>query len=175
MTGIRKIFLDETYFSSLDTAPVNVNVIICNPLLYDFVHSGAIQNKETISLQGVNKTEYTYAGKDSSAGNIGGYCFNPADNTLCLLVDPAIVTSNDLARNYLKGVLVEYQMIDLEYFGSSELFSMTTTYSNGVNVGSTNPTTFDVLEAKISAYDNDIDVNTIGFYEHKIIRSLQAS
>ena len=175
MTGTRKIFLDETYFSSLDTAPTNVNVIICNPLLYNFVHNGTIQNKETISLQGVVKTEYTYAGRDSSAGNIGGYCFNGTDNTLCLLVDPTIVTTNALAQNYLKGILIEYSMIDLTYSSSESLYVMESYLSDGTKIGSTLPSSFDTLTAKMNALDQYQNPNLNGYYIHVLNRSLQAS
>lgn len=174
MTGTRKIFLDESYFSSMDTAPTSVNVIIINPLLYDVSHDGTVQGYETISLQGVNKTEVAYTSRDS-APNIGKYCFNPADNTLCLLVDPAVVTTDALAKSYITGILIDYEMIDLEFYSTEPQYILNTKYSSGADVGSTTPVTFDIIQARIEALDNGIDVNVNGYYIHTLTRALTAA
>ena len=173
MTAIQKKFIDISDFYSFAIG-THVNTITLKPQAYMVVHNGTTLGLQTLSLQGVPLTEVVFSGFDATL-NVGKYTIDPTTNSVLYGGDPAIITSQALALNYIQGFLLTYQMIGLSYVGSTELYKMSTYYSNGTFVGSTNPTTFDVLSAKISAYDNDVNPNDIGFYVHEISRALQAS
>ncbi len=173
MTAQRKLFLDFDNFSSRIVG-THLTAIVLDPLLYAKIHDGSVQNYENVTLQNVAIPQVSYTSYDAII-NIGSYCVSPTDNNIYLLVDSAEISTDIAAKSFIQGILVLYDLINLEYFGSTELYQLDTTYSNGVFVGSTNPTTFSVIESKISSYSTDINVNDIGWYEFKITRSLQAS
>ena len=172
MTAQKKLFLDFDNFSSRIVGSA-LTAIVLDPLPYAKVHDGTVQNFETVSLQNVNIPQVAFSSYDNIS-NVGTYCVNPATNSIYLLVSSSAITSDQLAKNYIQGILVIFDMVNLEYFGSTELYKLSTSYSNGVFVGSTNPTTFSVLEDKISAYSSDININDIGWYEFTITRAIQS-
>jgi len=173
MTAIQKKFIDINDFYSF-TIGMHVNTITLKPQPYMSVHNGTTLGLQTLSLQGVPLTEVVFSGFDATI-NVGRYTIDPTTNSILYGGDPAIITSQALALNYIQGLLLQYQMISLSYFGSTELYTMSTSYSNGVFVGSTLATDFLTLQQKISAYDNDINPNDVGVYQHTIQRAIQAS
>ncbi len=172
MTAQKKLFLDFDNFSSRIVGD-DLTAIVLDPLPYAKIHDGSIQGFEVLSLQNVEIPQVVFTAYDDIS-NIGSYCVDPSTNSILILVDSDTITTDQLAKNFIQGILTIYDMISLEYFGSTELYQLSTSYSNGVFVGSTNPTTFSVLENKISAYSSDINVNDIGYYEFKITRVLSA-
>jgi len=173
MTAQRQIFLTASDFSSRIVGD-DLTAISLDPLLYAELHDGTVQGRELITLQAVSIPEVAFTGYDD-AMNIGSYTVDPDTNSIYILVDSDDIDTDTLAKNWITGIQVLYDMISLEYFGSTELYQLSTSYSNGVFVGSTNPTTFDVIEEKISAYSEGINVNDIGWYEFKVTRVLQAA
>jgi hypothetical protein len=173
MTAIQKKFIDVSDFYSFAIG-THVNTITLKPQPYMSVHNGTTLGLQILSLQGVPLTEVVFSGFDATI-NVGRYTIDPTTNSILYGGDPAIITSQALALNYIQGLLLNFQMVSLSYFGSSELYTLSTTYSNGVNVGSTLATDFITLQNKISAYDQDIDLNQNGFYIHSIQRAIQSS
>lgn len=172
MTAQKKLFLDFDNFSSRIVGD-DLTAIVLNPLPYAKIHDGTVQNFEAITLQNIVIPQVVFTGYDN-VSNIGSYCVDPSTNSIMLLVDSSAINSDQLAKNFIQGILVVFDMVNLEYFGSTELYKLSTSYSNGVFVGSTNPTIFSVLEDKISAYSSDININDIGWYEFTITRAIQS-
>ncbi len=172
MTGQKRKFIDTDDFYSF-TVGTFLNSITLNPMEFMASHISSTLGLQTLSLQGSTKTEVVFASFDATP-NIGKYCISPTTNSIIIGTDPAIITTQALALDYIVGFLLVYNLIPLSYYGDTELFTMTTKYGTGTLVGMTNPTTFSVIENKISAYDDDINVNTISYYEHTVRRALIA-
>lgn len=173
MTAKKRVFLTSDNFSSRIVGTY-LTAIVISPLDYMATHSGSVQNLETVSIQNTVLTETAFVGYDALA-NIGKYCTNNVLGVYYILVDSAVITNDTLAKGWITGMQIVYNLISLKYFGSTPLYSLKTTYSSGQEVGSTSPTTLEILSAKIDVYSEDIDVNLNGWYEFLIKRSLQAT
>ena len=173
MTAKKRVFLTSDNFSSRIVGTFLTAIVIL-PLDYMATHSGSVQGLEVVSIQNTVLTEVAFSGYDATI-NIGKYCCNNTLGVYYILVDSAVITSDTLAKGWITGMQILYNLIPLEYFGSTSLYSLKTSYSNGQEIGSTDPTTLDVLSAKIDVYSEDINVNLNGYYEFLIQRSMQSS
>ncbi len=172
MTAQKRVFLDSSYFSSRIVG-THLTAIVLNPLELMAIHSGSVQGLETISIQNTTLSEVAFADYDETV-NVGKYCCNSTLGAYYILVDSAVITNDTLARGWITGIQILYNLVPLSYFGSTDLYKLSTYYSNGVFVGSTNPTTFDAISAKIAAYSDDINLNDIGYYIFGVTRAIQA-
>lgn len=172
MTGQRKRFIDTDDFYSF-TIGVSLNSITLNPMEFMASHASSTLGLQTLSLQGVAKTEVVFASFDV-IGNINKYCVSPTTNSIILGVDPAVITTQALAINYIQGLLLIYDMIDLEYASTQPLYTLETRLSDGTFIGSSLQSSFDVLETKINALDENQNINIGGYYIHNLVRSIQA-
>lgn len=171
MTALKKIFLDDTYFQSFVTTGVNTNVIVTSALPYVAVPTGTIDNQVNISLQGVEMTEVAYADIDILA-NVGKFAMN-TNSTVNLIVDKTLVDTEAKAKDYLKGLMVIYELRTLAYNETTpNLYTIQTTLPSGVVVGNTVATNLEGLVARIETLDDNLNINTVGYYIHTIIHSL---
>lgn len=168
----KKIFLDENYFYELDTAGAETNLIVTSAM--DFIHpqTGAvIGNTIKASLQGVEYQQVAHADVDDAL-NIGRFA-TYTDGRLYFIVDKTAVDTNEKAINYLRGILVRYELRTLEYNQTlPNLYTIETRTSDGIVVSNTVPTDLSDLVSRIETLDATLNVNTVGYYIHSIIRSL---
>lgn len=173
MAGIRKVFIDESDFYSL-TVGVNASQIALNVFPYMAVHDGTISGTQHVFLQGVELVEVAYADIDVLA-NVGKYAVS-ATNSIIFIVDSATVDTEAKAKNYISGLLLKYQMVNLEYSGTSAVYTMETRSSDGTLIGTTLASSLTDLSTKMIALDDDQNVNgAMGYYSHVLTRSLVAS
>lgn len=173
MTGNRKVFIDTVDFYSF-TEGDDINIIVLNPMLYAKSHDGTTLGLQVLSLQGSEQEEVVFASFDATA-NEGKYTVDPDTNSLWLGVDASVITTQALALDYIQGFLLVYQMIDLQYASSESLYTMKSYLSDGTFVSNTLQSTFDVLEAKMDALDQNQNINTGGYNQHVLIRSIEAT
>ena len=169
--GIKKIFLDKENFFELSTSETSVHVIETKTFPYMATHTGVISNLQTVSLQGVKLVEIAVADVDN-ASNIGKYAVTTT-NSILFVVDDSIIDTDEKAKNYLMGILCEYEMIDLEYSSTDSLYTMETRMADGTFVGSTSASSLSVLTNKMVCLDTNQDINAdAGYYVHTLIRSI---
>jgi len=174
MAGNCRVFIDINDYNALVTTGSNTNVIQLKVYPYMAVHAGTISGLQTISLQGVAKTEVAIADIDVLA-NIGKYAVS-ATNVINLIVDKTAVPDAVKAKEYITGLLMTYQMVDLEYSGTTAIYTMETSSADGTALGTTKPTDLTTLMSKMECLDDDLDVNLApGYYTHTLIRALIAS
>ena len=167
----KKIFLDETYFQSFVTSGVNTNVIVTTALPYVFTPTGGIDNKVNVSLQGVEMDEVAIADIDVLL-NVGKFAV-ATNSTINFIVDKILVDTEEKAKNYLKGLLVDYILRTLAYNETSpNLYTVQTTTPNGTIVGNTNASSLDDLVNRIECLDANLNINTVGYYTHTVVHSL---
>lgn len=176
MAAIRKLFLDDENFSSLVTSGTNTNLIYLYALPYMKAHTGSISNLQDISLSGVELVEAAEADLDNLSA-VGKYAVTASTNQVVFIVAKATIDTETKAKNYIRGMLINYQMKTLSYTSSSpELFIMETRNSDGTLIGETIPTQLTSLSSKISCLDSDVDLNAnSGYLVHTIVRGITAS
>ena len=175
MTAIKKIFLDETYFYSLDVSPTDVNAIRVLPLSFMVAHDGTTLGLQTIALQGVEMAEVIFADMDLTA-SIDSYTVEPTTNQIMFIVDKTIIDTEAKAIDFLIGLLVKYQMVSIEYLTSTPTYAMTTLAADGTFVGETAGISTDNLVQKILCLDNGQNINAKpGYYYHVVQRTIKAS
>jgi hypothetical protein len=173
MTGLRKVFIDETDFYSY-TAGSNVALVVLNAFDYMATHTGlTVQGLETVSLQGVPLTEVIFSAIDTSAGK---YAINGTTNCITLALDKTAITSAALAKAYITGLLIVYQMYDQEYVSTDPTYTMTSYAADGTILGTTRNTSVVSLTAKMEALDEELNVNDPpGYYMHVYTRGMKKS
>ena len=173
MAGTNKFFLDSSYFFKLETSYTNVNGIWLNPMEFAVVHSGTELGLQEISIQGTKFTEVVFADLDILL-NVGKYTVDPTTNSIIIIVDKVSVSTEELAKNLITGLLIDYQMKTLEYFSTDALYTMETYSADGTFIGSSQASSTSVLTSKMLLLDTYQDINSSnGFQYHKFRRALQ--
>lgn len=152
----------------------NINLIKINPLLFMAQHDNNINNLEQISIQGLNIPEIAYISDQllDNPSNVGKYfCLN--DNCITFIVAKDKINSIQDAKNYIFGIYVLYQMKVLQYNSNEPVYVMTTKTSDGKEININTGSTLPILMNKINVLDENLDINTIGYFEHKIRRLIQ--
>ncbi len=173
MTAKKRVFLTSDNFSSRIVGTY-LTAIVLNPLDFMATHLGTVQNLETISIQNTTLPETAFTGYDALA-NIGKYCTNNSLGVYYILVDSAVITNDALAKGWITGMQILYNLIPLVYASSESLYTMDSYLSDGTKIGSTLQSSFDVLTAKMDALDQYQNPNLNGYYIHTLVRSLQSS
>jgi hypothetical protein len=176
MTPTKKVFVDGTndYFDLVDTY-VNVNGVWLKPYEYMLTHDGVELGLQTLSLQGVEIEEVAFADLDL-ADSIGKYTVDPNTNSVILIVDKNEIGSEVTAIRYITGFLLEYGMINLEYYSTDSLYTMQTFSADGTFIGSTDASSTGLLVSKMNVLDSNQNINSnSGYYYHIIRRALQAA
>jgi hypothetical protein len=176
MGGTKRMFLDYENFGSLDTTPVNVNLVKILPLTYHVSHDGTTLGLQELSLRGVAFEEVIFASIDLPE-NIGKYAVDPITNSIWLIADKLVVGDIDTARNYIVGLLISYQMVNLAYLTDAETYSVVTISANGTQIGATGDSlNLSAVVSKISCLDSNLNLNgTQGYYTHIVTRSMKLS
>jgi hypothetical protein len=170
--GIKKLFLDKENFSELSTDEVNVNIIETKAFPYMDTHTGTISNLQTVSLQGVELVEVAVTDIDNES-NEGKYAVT-SNNTIMFIVDKTLYDTEEKAKKYLMGILVEYDMDSIAYSSTDYLYTMETRLSNGTIVGNTSDSSLSVITEKIKCLDANQDINAEGgYYIHTLIRGIK--
>lgn len=173
MAGKNRIFLDNEYFYKLDKSYTNVNGIWLYPIEFMAVHNGTELGLQEISLQGVVYEEIIFSDLDLFT-SIGKYTVDPITNSIIIIVDKTPIDSDVEATNYIRGLLLNYEMKSLEYFSTDSLYTMETYASDGTFIGSTQASSTSVLMSKMFVLDSSQDVNSsTGYYYHNLRRALQ--
>ena len=175
MTGIIKKFIDVVDFYQLNTSYVNVRGIWLNPMEFMATHDGTTLGLQTISLQGVDLEEVVFANLDLIA-SFGKYTVDPTTNSIILIVDPAVITSEALAKDYIQGLLLNYNISTIEYYSTDALYTLETYTANGTLVNSTSASSMGTLVSKMYVLDADLDLNSeTSYYSHTLRRALQVA
>lgn len=175
MTAIKKLFLDDENFDSLVTSGSNNNLIYLSALPYMATHTGVVSGLQEITLSGVIIEESAEADLDNLA-SVGKYAVTASTNQLVFIVAKTITTES-AAKDYVRGMLIKYNMKTLAYTSSSpELFVMETRTADGTLIAVTNPTAISTLSSKVSCFDVDVNLNSgSGYLIHTIVRGITAS
>lgn len=175
MTAIRKLFLDDENFESLSTSGSNNNLIYLSALPYMATHTGVVSGLQEVTLSGVVKSEAAEADLDNLA-SVGKYAVTASTNQVVFIVAKT-VTTEAAAKDYIRGMLITYDMKTLSYTSpSTELFVMETRTSNGTLINVTSPISLTTVSSKISCLDGDVNLNNeAGYLIHTINRGLSAT
>lgn len=175
MSGTVRRFIDLSDFYELDTAYTSVNGIWLNPMEFASVHDGTTLGLQTISLQGVELPEIVYADLDL-IGSVGSYTVDPTTNSIIIIVDKAIIDSEEKAKNYIQGMLVVYEYKILEYFSTDALYTLETTSSSGNTISSSLASSMGTLVSKMYTLDSNLNLNdNNGYYVHTLRRAIQVA
>jgi hypothetical protein len=175
MTGFRRVFIDgEKDFYSF-SAGTNVALIVLNAFDYMETHAGTVSGLQTISIQGVDMEEVAFASIDT-AGYAGKYAVSGVTNCITIAADKTTITSAALAKNYITGMLMVYQMYDMEYVSTDPTYTMESYAADGTLLGTTRNTSVTSLTAKMEALDEELNVNDPpGYYSHVYTRGMTKS
>ena len=175
MAGYNRLFLDTDNFYQIVTSHTNVNAIWLLPLEYMAIHNGTTLGLQTLSLQGVQMGEVTFANLDLLT-SVGKYTVDPTTNSVIIIVDKTAIDTSDEAIAHITGMLIRYEMKTLEFFSTDALYTMETYAADGTFIGSSLASSTSVLMSKMLTLDTYQNINSDGgFYQHKLRRALQVS
>lgn len=171
-----KIFLDESNFIYLDTSGTNMNVIEVGYLKYALPSDNTDKNLVICSFKGIELPQIKID-KIDDVLSAGSFCYVSSPNnlnTLKLVVSKTEVSDTESARKYITGMLVDYILAPLTYSGSNNvpLYIIKTYLSDKTLVSETTACKMDDVFRKIQIFEANLNINSIGYYEHTIERAL---
>lgn len=171
-----KLFLNESNFISLDTSGTNMNIIEVGYLKYALPSDNTDKNLVVCSFRGVELQQIKVDKIDDILSG-GSFCYVSTSNnlnTIKLVVSKTEVLSTEDAKKYITGMLVDYILAPLSYSGSNNipLYVIKTYLSDKTLVSETTACKMDEVFKKIQIFEANLNINSIGYYEHTIERAL---
>lgn len=170
-----KVFIDDNYFISL-TELVTNNVITIGEFKYGIKSQNTENEPVYCSFKGKYLKQIKKETLDET-DSVDSFCYITEDNNKCyikIVVSKEDVSDISLAKNYIRGLLVEYKLADVVGTGTNKepLFELTTYLSDGTLVSPTVGMSLNDIARKILAFETNFDINEAGFYQHVIQRAI---
>lgn len=166
-----RFFVDDDMFYGLDTSGTTNNMIVIGPIEYSMPSTATAVNPVYCSFRGVPLTQVAETElDDANAEGSFAYVSIPTGNFIKIAVSKVAVPDMQIAKNYVRGLLVDYQLTNLTRAGTCKepLYEVSTYLSDGTLVSPTVACGMPDIVRKIQALEANLDINEVGYYEHVI-------
>ena len=170
-----KFFADDNNFISLTFLTKN-NVIVIGGLKYGVISNNTNTNHVYCSFRGKYLKQIIVENFDE-VDSIDCFAYETTNDNkgyIKLVVDKTIVTDIASAKDYIRGLLIDYELTEIIPTGSAKepLFELSTYLSDGTLISPTIACSMSDIFNKIIALETNFDINEIGFYNHIIQRAI---
>ena len=170
-----KVFIDDNYFISFDRL-ANNSIITLGDFRYAIKSDSTNKNPVYCSIRGKYLPQITDTLLDETT-SVGSFAYVTEPNGKCYI---KLAIANDTvedvkgAMDYVRGMLVDYALTDLVGTGTCQepLFELTTYLSDGTIVSPTIAMPLNEIAKRIYAFENNFNLNEVGFYRHVIQRAI---